>query len=176
RTRRQMPVEVLPANVLYRAPGVIVWWSAPGLQRLYYRDPDGVFSQLHGYVVHVPSCVWRLVEGRHLAVRAVASSDRPVASTPLAVAPFWNTYANAEVCLGTMRVPHRDAVEVIVEWERAFWASEFTHPNANRGDLVRHPDGFFGAWIAARTAPFADAWLVPADETLAAFIAAAHKH
>jgi PRTRC genetic system protein B len=173
RTAAKVPLEFLPPHVLCRMPGTIVWWTPPCVRRLCYGDQQGEFSQLHGYEVHLPAFVWRLTNGRTLAIRAVAGTDRPSPDTALAVAPVWNVYDDGGVCLGSMRAPHRDAVECIGEWVDGFWGSAFTHPNANRGALVRHPEGFFGAWVAARTLPFADAWLVPAKQTLAEFVRSA---
>lgn len=170
RTAAKVPLEFLPPHVLYRAPGVIVWWTPPCQRRLSYGDQQSEFSQVHGHEVHLPAFVWRLTDGRDLAIRAVAGAERPIDSTPLFVAPVWNVYDSGSVCLGTMRAPHRDAVDVIAAWVTSFWGSVFTHPNANRGTLVHHPEGFFGAWVAARTMPFADAWLVSARQTLAEFV------
>jgi PRTRC genetic system protein B len=172
RVRGSVPTgEYLPAYVLYREPGTIVWWTPRRRTHLFFGDRDGAFAQLNGFEVGVPALVWRLKNGTALSVRAITGDTRPEPSTPLMVAPFWNLYDGGKLCIGSMTHPVADSVSVIDGWVAGFFGSQFTHPNVNRERLTTHPDGFFPAWISARAqAGFVDAWLAPAKETLAQFM------
>jgi len=166
-------VEFLPPSVLVSQPGLLLWWTPPMRRTLRFADHNGPFSQLDNHEVALPGLVWRVRDGGALAVRAVAGRSRPQPHTALAVAPMWNIYPSGSVCVGTMRKPNGDIAAVVTGWVESFFNSYFTHPNANRGTLTRHPDDFFGLWLAARAPkPFRDRWLVPLTETLTDFATA----
>jgi PRTRC genetic system protein B len=78
--------------------------------------------------------------------------------------------ASGYVCLGSTRVPQQLTVDSLPLWEKAFFKSEFTHPNAaNR--LTLRPGGFVGLWKSlVRKKRFPAEHLAEAKETLSQFI------
>jgi PRTRC genetic system protein B len=124
---------------------------------------------LNGRIFPQPPLVWR-VENGDLKIRALAESQRPLAKTTLAVAPFWNLSDDGLVCTGTMRRPDGAAVSSIDGWERGFYESAFTH--ANVGRLTRHPGGFESLWtdLADRKKAFPVETLIRLPQTLEQFV------
>jgi PRTRC genetic system protein B len=164
-------LEFLRADVLVRQPGLTAWWTPPRRRVLRHEDGRGSFSQIDGFEVAVPALAWAITNERTLSVRALADAGRPDATTPTFVAPFWNTYDDSSICLGTMRHPANDALETLDAWVASFFNSAFTHSNANKKALTTHAEGYFGLWTAARAdAPFDSAWLVPTKHTVAQWL------
>lgn len=162
-------LEILPSNVLARAEESIVWWSPAVIRPMFFRTGDTEAAEFTGERFPHPPLVWR-VQGRRLAVRALAENKRPEASTQLRVAPYFNTDGqNGDVCQGSMRSPEETGVAAIGQWESAFFQSEFTHQTGAR-KLTSHPRGFYGLWRSmCGQARFPMKNLVPANETLLEF-------
>lgn len=162
-------LEVLPGNVVARAEESIVWWSPAAIRPMFFTTEDTAAAESNGQRFPHPPLVWR-VQGRRLAVRALAENKRPEASTQLYVAPYFNTDGqDGDVCQGSMRSPEEAGVAAISQWERAFFQSEFTHQTGAR-KLTSHHGGFYGLWRSVRgKARFPAKYLVPANETLLEF-------
>jgi len=112
------------------------------------------------------------VKGRELWIRALPKNRRPVAATPLMIAPYWNVDGETGwTCQGSMRSPDDASVSLIPAWERAFFQSEFTHHTGTRR-LTTHPGGFLALWrsLAGGRRKFPVKHLTPAKETLEEFI------
>lgn len=166
-----LPVEVLPENVLVRTPETMVWWTPPRGTTMFFADHDPEAARLNGHTFPQPPLVWR-VTARDLWVRALATNRRPVATSKLMVAPFWNVDGETGwTCQGSMRSPDIDGVAAIPDWERSFYGSEFTHQTGVRR-LTKHPGGFFALWseLSISEGTFPRVHLVPAGETLQEFI------
>ena len=159
--------EVLPENVLVRTPDTLIWWRPAHRCRMFFRhdDPLGAAS---GKVFPHPALVFK-ASRRELWIRAISGSKRPMATTPLSVAPYYNVNAEGLVCQGTMRSPGDASVASMAQWEKAFFDSEFTHIYGG-GKLTRHPGGVVRLWTAlASSRRFPAQHLAPARETLAQF-------
>jgi PRTRC genetic system protein B len=168
---RDVPIEVLPANVLVRTPEVIVWWTPAEARTMFFTPADSEAHRLNGQRLPQPSLVWKLT-GRDLYVRALFENRRPSAATKLWVAPYWNVDGETGwICQGSMRSPDVNGTAAINLWERAFFQSEFTHQNGVR-KLTAHPRGFFGLWssLAGTRKRFPVAYLNPTNETLQDFV------
>jgi len=161
--------EILPANVLTRAPDMMVWWTKQQQRVMFYSDSsDG--RTLNGQVFPQPPLVFRVC-GSELAVRALAQNKRPSSDTPLMFAPYCNCDGAGRVCQGSMRVPGALCFEAMKAWEKAFFESEFTHA-AIGARLTAHPEGFLGLWrdLMNATAPFPAEFLAKSDDTLDSFV------
>ena len=161
--------EVLPENMLAKGDRMIVWWTRACHRRMFYENAEQKAAALNGCTFPQPPLVWRVDDGG-LKIRALRENKRPVASTTLAVAPFWNLSDDGRVCTGTMRCPDGASVSSIPEWERGFYESAFTH--ANVGRLTRHPGGFEALWsgLRGKRRPFPVATLIQLPQTLAQFV------
>lgn len=159
--------EVLPENVLVWTPDTVVWWSPARSRRMFFRQDDPL-GRLSGRMFAQPALVFK-VSRRELWVRALKKSIRPIATTKLHVAPYYNVNAEGLVCQGSMRSPGETCVASMLQWERAFFESEFTHIYGG-GRLTNHPGGIVGLWAElAGVACFPTATLAPARESLAEF-------
>jgi PRTRC genetic system protein B len=161
--------EVLPESVLAKGDRMIVWWTRAQRRQMFYENSEGKAAVLNGHIFPQPPLVWR-IDGGDLMIRALLEDKRPDGTTKLAVAPFWNLSDNGRVCTGTMRRPDNASVASIIEWERAFYESDFTH--ANVGRLTRHDGGFEGLWngLVDKRRPFPHETLIGLPQTLAQFV------
>lgn len=162
--------EVLPPNVLVCTSELIAWWTPVQYRTLFFADRSDASLGLNGKRYPIPPLVFR-VSGRSLAVRALATSERPTAKTALKTAPFWNINEGGEVCLGTMRVPDARGVTSMTGWELGFFQSEFTHAYG-AARLTNYPGGFLALCqhLAGRRKPFPVEYLTDARETLQQFV------
>lgn len=164
-----MAAEVLPPNVLARTPDLIAWWSPAQCRLMFFGGASRETNQLNGKTYPHPPLVFAIY-GRELFVRALVENRRPSAGTRLRNAPYWNTDGHGRVCLGTMRVPEEVSASTIPGWEKAFFASEFTHPSG-AVRLTNHQHGFLGLWsglVGHRRFP--TRFLVDSRQTLQEFV------
>jgi PRTRC genetic system protein B len=161
--------EVLPENVLAKGDRMIAWWTPARRRQMFYQNSEGKAVELNGKVFPQPPLVWRVKNG-DLTIRALVDNRRPGSATKLAVAPLWNLSDNGRVCTGSMRRPDGATVSSIVEWERGFYESAFTH--ANVGRLTRHPGGFEDLWasLATKRRSFPPETLIVLPQTLAQLV------
>jgi PRTRC genetic system protein B len=164
-----MAAEVLPENVLARTPGLIAWWSRAQARLMFFGDGDPKTRYLNGKSYPHPALVF-MIRGRELFVRALTENRRPISDTRLMNAPYWNTDAQGRVCLGSMRVPEEVNASSLRGWEKAYFASEFTHPSG-AVRLTTHPGGFVGFWSSLRGGRrFPTRLLVDSRQVLSEFI------
>jgi PRTRC genetic system protein B len=165
----QIPMEVLPQNVVVRTAKTIIWWTPRTVQTMFFRLTDNETSSLSGRRFAQPALVWK-VTGKDLWVRALTGNQRPAADTSLMTAPYWNVDGQTGwTCQGSMRSPDEPGVDAVPLWEKAFFQSEFSHQTGARR-LTTHPGGFYGLWreLTGRKL-FPGKYLVPAKESLKEF-------
>jgi hypothetical protein len=74
--------------------------------------------------------------------------------TPLWRAPYFNVWGEGEICTGNVRLPDSLSPQSLEVYERAFFDSEFTHPNLRGGEkLIHHSDGPYGWWAGLLKRP-----------------------
>src|SRR6185312_11747997 len=126
--RTTKPV-ILPENVLACPSELLVWWTPPRLHRMFFSDGAEDRREINGCVCPHAGLVWSVRRGS-LYLRALAEPSRPSPTTPLMVAPYWNTEpSRGSVCEGDMRRPRETDVTTMLEWEEGFFNSRFTHPS-----------------------------------------------
>ena len=165
----RQPVEVLPPCVLARTPEMIAW-HVPATHRTMFFQTGSALDDHTGKRFPQPGLVFRLVD-QTLSVRALATTERPTAATKLYVAPYYNTYDNGSVCLGSMRRPDHASADVLDAWVDGFFGSAFSHP-AGAVRLTTQKGGYAAlvAKIAGSDAPFPTGALVDAEQTLGQFL------
>lgn len=136
-------VEYLPPNVIARTSEAIAWWTRPQKRHMHFGDTQGDMTGISGRVFPQPALLWMASESA-LDVRALKEDRRPDIESKLCVAPYWNTYEDGSVCLGSMRTPGASTVASIEQWEQSFYDSAFTHGNVGR--VTRYEGGFEGLW------------------------------
>lgn len=108
-------------------PGITAWWTPAQKRWMHFDEGD--------WKMHMPArqppLMWVTVYGE-LYVFALNKDERPTPDTPLFNAPYYNVWRDGRVCQGSMSV--QDLAEPR-EWEDAFYAATFTHPN-DRGTLT----------------------------------------
>lgn len=116
--------DITPANLLVidqRAGRHILAWWRPAQRKTI------MMQKRASHTLWVPPMVF-IVKNQGLSVAAMNKSKRPGITTRLHHAPFFNVYNDMKVCLGTVKPPNTDGDihQLIAEWEKAFWNSEFT--------------------------------------------------
>lgn len=167
----KIPTEILPENVIVRGSDSIAWWSPAKVRMIFFsdRNNDATMKILNGKKYPIPALIFK-VSGTQLWIRALAENKRPGVETKLCMAPFWNCYANATVCLGSSKIPSTKRVEQIFEWEDSFFASEFTHAAGNNKSC-RFKGGFLSMWLSLQgQATFPTEYLRPLNQTLKQFV------
>jgi len=163
--------EILPENILARAPDLIVWSSRARRRLMFFGGGSEEAAQLNGRLYPHPPVVFKIC-GHELFVRALEQDARPSANTPLKTAPYWNSEGSRGlVCVGSMRIPQEVTVESINEWENAYFSSAFTHVSG-AVRLTSHSGGFVGLWssLADCQYSFPTEFLTDAKQTLQEFI------
>lgn len=168
---QSLPVEILPECVLGRTADMVVWWSPAQTRAMFFSDRAGdkTLRQLNGKQYPHPALLFK-ASGRNLWIRALAQNARPVASTKLSMAPYWNCYDNAVVCTGTMRIPQQKSVTAIPVWEQSFFQSAFSHA-AGVTKHTRYPGGLLALWrFLQGKKHFPAKYLFSLDQTLEQFV------
>lgn len=168
---RSVPAEILPARVLVRTAEMIVWWSAPGEQTMYFSDrgEEPLLKKINGKRYPHPPLLFKVC-GTKLWIRALEKSERPKAETRMCMAPYWNCYDNGVVCTGSMKIPREKSVTAIEMWEQSFFQSEFTHASGTRKH-TRFPGGLLAMWqFLVGKKEFPSKYLVKLPQTLAELV------
>lgn len=145
---------ILPPEVLC-ASGVLCWWKAASRLPIFFNTKDATFNQaLGGKEVLHPPLVFLAKPGR-LQIFALQQNERPTAETTLCRAPYYNLYGGdnyqeGTMCQGNVRLPEVIQSRDIPLWERAFFATNFTHSNYQSNPLTRHKGGHNRLWEEAR--------------------------
>ncbi|AEA65848.1 PRTRC system protein B [Burkholderia gladioli] len=143
--------EFLPPNVLGVSSTGVTWWSPPAMRRVFFDCSElGVRSA----VVPHPGLVFQAAASG-FRVFSTKTCDRPSADTPLFEPPYFNTWNDGQICIGTAKVPARIEVKAIEGWESAFFDSAFTHPNHGSA-RVKYTRGVFAFWQDMLDGKFGD--------------------
>ncbi|WP_176060289.1 PRTRC system protein B [Paraburkholderia sp. BCC1876] len=145
--------EFLPPTVLGMSPAAVTWWCPPALRRVFFKCTT--LGERSAIVPH-PGLVFQ-ASNVGFRVFAVVDADRPTAETRLFEPPYFNTWDNGGICIGTARVPKRVDVASIPRWEAGFFESAFTHPNAG-GKRVSYTNGEYAFWRDMLDGQFGEAF------------------
>lgn len=157
----------IPTSMLYVAPSAIAWWR-PAAPAPVFFTRGAIGDVARQGTCPQPSLVFA-VTGRTWFVWAVAGDERPVPHTILHQAPYFNVYSTGVICEGNVEVPRTLAPSVIGDFERAFFQSRFTHPNA--GKLCAYKGGASALWrdlLEGNHERFPDEALLSSQYTLGA--------
>jgi len=122
------PKGIMESNILYIDPsanGFVMWHTKPAQRQLFFVEnleiPNGIAS--------VPSLLW-VADKHRLHIYALKTDRKPNTSTALYHAPFFNVYAEGNVCMGTVDVNIKNSAsleEFTQAWESYFFNSYFSH-------------------------------------------------
>ena len=127
----------LPETVLAVGVNSIVWWIPAADRTVSFacRDNETIGTR-SGKTPH-PSLVFAVNE-QGWSVYAIKGNKRPTPETRLWQAPYFNTYKSGKICVGSTQTPAGATTILIDGWNKAFFASSFSHPNIHeRGYLVK---------------------------------------
>jgi PRTRC genetic system protein B len=158
------PLSYAPPNVIASARDAVAWYEPAAYQTMYFdADRDRAVSAFDGKVIPQPPLVF-IATKRSLRVFALQQDARPDLTTPLCDAPYWNTYENGVVCLGSMKIPAQIDPGATAQWTRSFFRSSFTHLTTGKRWAHR---GTYAELLAdaVKLRHFDPAWLKPARGT-----------
>lgn len=161
---------MIPEQLVYTAPNAIAWWSPSQVRRIWFKSPDPAIGTVSAVVTHPP--LFFLAANDAWYVAALAENKRPVGSTKLYKAPYFNVWDGNKICTGNVDLPSHTSADAIGAYEDAFFRSNFTHPNQVK--LVKYPGGAKALWAAQLRTPeqilLTTDILQPTKETIAQFI------
>lgn len=162
--------EFLPPTVLAVGPHALTWWCPPGQRRVFFDCKE--IGKRSAVVPH-PGIVFHATHD-DLRLFALKGGERPQPSTVLFEPPYFNTWDDGDLCIGSAKVPRKLDVASIPDWEAAFFESAFTHPNHGKKRLT-YKRGEFAFWKDMLDGNFGDKFpervLVPMDYNLGDLIA-----
>ena len=168
---QSLPIEILPEQVLVRTADVLAWWSPATVRRMFFVDRGGDkgLRRLNGKPYPHPPLVFMASENQ-LSIRALTRNERPLPNTKLCVAPYWNSYDNGAVCTGTMRIPAKQGLPAMAQWEDSFFNSAFSHA-AGMTKHTSYPQGLLALWkVLQGKDRFPAKYLFPLKQTLEQFV------
>lgn len=117
---------IIPEHLLYcqnKEGQTIVMWYRPAIKQLLNFSAH---LQIKGDTyVNIPATLY-LVKNNKLYCYALGSNDRPNLKTKIFNAPFFNIYADGNVCLGTANIGKKAKTfeDEAMRFERGFYAAE----------------------------------------------------
>lgn len=121
------PKGVMPNNILhldaYRSR--VVWFTKMQRKVLLFGNQ----LEIESGTASIPPMLW-VADRNALEVFALGNDRRPVETTKLFHAPFFNIYEDGKVCMGTVDVkisPSASVEEFMLLWEDYFFNSYFSH-------------------------------------------------
>jgi PRTRC genetic system protein B len=170
-----------PANLLYLGARTVMWWRPAAPTRVFFdttksaagdqredKSHASVIGKRNG-ITPQPGLVFSVTSSAWY-VHALRGTARPEPDTALLRAPYFNVWKSGQVCTGNVRLPETLSTAALDRYERAFFDSEFTHPNVHGAErLTRHPKGSYRLWaelLAGEHAEFPAGQLVDAKLTL----------
>lgn len=143
----------VPPNLLYMGAQSIIWWRPPAAARIFFdttkaaagdqsNDKAGaaLIGKRTGLIRH-PGLIFA-VAGGHWFVYALKSAERPEPSTALLRAPYFNVWTSGRICTGNVRLPETLSSQALGAYEKAFFESEFTHPNVRGGERLMNENPY----------------------------------
>ncbi|HET7117846.1 MAG TPA: PRTRC system protein B [Hanamia sp.] len=122
------PKTIIASNILYTDPsenGFVMWFTKAISKNLFFINGLGISNGMAG----VPALLW-IANKEKLHIYALKSDRKPTENTPLYHAPFFNVYAEGNVCMGTVDINIRKSAsleEFTAAWENYFFNSYFSH-------------------------------------------------
>lgn len=127
---------ILPSNVLqvkYGSDGFVIWHTPQQNKNLYFIPGLGINNTRYP----IPAMLW--IAGKEkIQVFALKTNERPVATTQLFNAPFFNIHPEGVVCMGTVDVDIDNGTsleEFMAAWEAYFFNSHFSHLLGDRSPV-----------------------------------------
>lgn len=151
-------IEFIPDNLLVRGRSLLVWYIAPQMQEIPFRDE----------IIHAPIPGLILLAGNgRFRCYSYKGKGRPTPDTVLHFAPLGNTYSDGTFCSGNVNLPREIVLENMPIWERFVLESTNTHGGgvvplnkiANFKELVE----FYRDLSASKAKKFPDQRLKPAQ-------------
>ena len=115
----------LDSRLVYAGVDQAVWFEPAQERVMFFETRDPFLNALSGRQLPQPPLVFIAAPSR-LRVYALAHDERPAATTPLFIAPFYNV-TGGNVCRGGARFPDRLELSDLSSYSDAFWESAFTH-------------------------------------------------
>lgn len=136
----------LPENVLAVGSSSIVWWIPAAVRPLAFNCSDNLIGQATGQAP-TPPLVFSVASDGAWSVFALKENTRPTLDTKLWQAPYFNVWQSGKICQGTTRIPHGATTQQIEDWNKAFFGSNFSHPNVHApAKLVKYKGGAYQFW------------------------------
>ncbi len=162
-------LQIVPPDVLAIGTDYVAWWLPPARRAIWFGEGTTLRGR-HGIVVQ-PGVIFVAIRN-DIYVVAVKGNERPDASTPVYMAPYFNVWSQGRVCKGNVPFPSHPSIDVIAQYTSAFFDSYSTTPNVQRG-LVRFrggPTTLWGDLLDGKHDAFPETALVPLKNNLKGYL------
>jgi PRTRC genetic system protein B len=122
-------------RVVYLTQDAMGWWRPAGKATIFFGQAISKGVSSTGTIAQPP--LFFVITRRRWFVFALYVDRRPGPETVLCHAPYYNVYDDGHICEGDLKRPEALNPAAIMDHERAFFNSRFTHPNAK--DLTVTP-------------------------------------
>ncbi|QEH39419.1 PRTRC system protein B [Chitinophaga sp. XS-30] len=132
-----LPKGIMPDQVLHlsaKDEGSAIWHT-PAIQRQLYFSEN---LKIPSGKAWTPPLLW-VASRKSLRIFALRTETKPDTMTVLYHAPFFNTNAKGDVCMGTVKIDIPETVSLetfMYKWEKYFFSSYFSHSNMGRSPLT----------------------------------------
>lgn len=134
----------IPHRLLFVDAATLIWWAEPGKRQVWFKSGKGIGERTA--ITPHPGLVFAVSQGKWF-VWAIAGAGRPTPETVLHQAPYFNVYEGGHICTGNVELPKSFGIETIEGYEKAFFDSNFTHPNIHaKGKLTKYRGGATALW------------------------------
>lgn len=160
----------LPPHVLAASPDGVAWHEPAQERTLFFQTRDESLNTISGTYPQ-PALLW-VYDGPTLSVYALPHDERPKPDTELLSVPFYNTYENGNICLGSTPLPKHHDPNRTSEISSAFFQSAFTHASGRQRHYRNYGGSHSELWQHIRElGTFPTEYLMPAGQTLAEALA-----
>jgi PRTRC genetic system protein B len=164
-------------HILGYAADFLCWHEPAQARAMHFKSKDATLEALNGQPVPQPPLLF-VAHQQKLQIYALESDARPTLESPLYRAPYFNTYQDGNVCLGSTPVPTLPSPVNAGKYSQAYFASQFTHASGNT-KLASFEGSHSQMWHAAQQrGAFSTEWLIPSTnpKTVADLFAPRGRH
>ncbi len=170
--------EILSQNVLMANDSLLVWWRPAAKTQMVFdvstHAQEVGREALQGAFLEMPlpALVFALRRGlsannwNSISVFALSKNERPDASSEMFRAPLLNVEDDGNVCWGDGQKPSGRGVGDIVDWEKLFFSSKFTHYNGTSPLQSEEPYQWIADFCSQNKDQFPIEVLKPMKKTL----------
>ena len=139
----------LAPEILSYEPGHMFWWVPAARRPIFFMTKGPFDKEIENAIVWHPPLLMHATY-QFLTVWALGKNERPLETDLVYRSPYYNLGESGIMCAGNVALPETPSPDTRLQWEDAFFLSNFTHTNLKTESHCLHPLGHNGFWRQAR--------------------------